>query len=161
MTLDRLTTQLFITILGAVAVEPVGFMQGGRHMKVYIVTAGDYSDYHIVAVFANQKKAELYCATHNKGDVYEPYYVEEWETEDTKIESKETPKYVWHFNERRGEISVTQGHLTLDNKEWFFVVSDRELIGHVTVRKNMSEKMVKKIIADKIAKYKAECTLEQ
>lgn len=39
MTLDRLTTQLFITILGAVAVEPVGFMQGGRHMKVYIAGA--------------------------------------------------------------------------------------------------------------------------
>lgn len=39
MTLDRLTTQLFITILGAVAVEPVGFMKGDRHMKVYIAGA--------------------------------------------------------------------------------------------------------------------------
>jgi len=28
--------------------------------KVYIVTAGDYSDYHICAVFSTEKKAEKY-----------------------------------------------------------------------------------------------------
>ena len=31
-------------------------------MKVYIVTDGDYSDYHIEAVFTNKEKAETYAA---------------------------------------------------------------------------------------------------
>lgn len=45
-----------------------------RGMKVYIVTDGEYSDYHIEAVFTDKKQAELYSVFHN-GDV------EEWETD--------------------------------------------------------------------------------
>ena len=33
-------------------------------MKVYIVTDGDYSDYHIEAVFTDKEKAEKYASLH-------------------------------------------------------------------------------------------------
>lgn len=32
--------------------------------EIYIVTAGDYSDYHIEAIFKDKEKAEAYCKCH-------------------------------------------------------------------------------------------------
>lgn len=56
-------------------------------MKVYIVTQGEYSDYHIEEVFTDREKAEIFCATLN-----EKYYafpeIEEYETDKVKIEGK-------------------------------------------------------------------------
>jgi hypothetical protein len=51
-------------------------------MKVYVVTEGEYSDYHIVEIFTNKEKAELLA---------EPFYerrVEEFELD------PETPDYI-------------------------------------------------------------------
>lgn len=39
-------------------------------MKIYVVTDGVYSDYHIEAVFLSKKEAELYAAVH-EGQVEE------------------------------------------------------------------------------------------
>lgn len=47
-------------------------------MKVYVVTEGDYSDYHIVGVTTDRETAEAYCKI-SKGDWYEPR-VEEYDT---------------------------------------------------------------------------------
>ncbi len=44
-------------------------------MKVYVVTAGEYSDYHIEAVYSTREKAELYVATH-EGEI-EEYDIDE------------------------------------------------------------------------------------
>lgn len=45
-------------------------------MKIYIVTGGEYSAYHIEAVFLTKEKAELYIAAHEVWDgrveTYEP-----------------------------------------------------------------------------------------
>ena len=43
--------------------------------KVYIVTSGYYSDYHIVAVFDSKEKAEEYVDSSPQYDIHEP---EEW-----------------------------------------------------------------------------------
>lgn len=43
-------------------------------MKVYIVTSGEYSDYHIDAVFTDKKKAETYYSAHNSEGY--PYFIE-------------------------------------------------------------------------------------
>lgn len=37
--------------------------------EVYIVTAGDYSDYHIEAVFKDREKAEAYCKCHKDCEI--------------------------------------------------------------------------------------------
>ena len=41
-------------------------------MKVYVVTSGEYSDYHINAVFDSRKAAEVYCAL-GHGEMVEDY----------------------------------------------------------------------------------------
>ena len=46
-------------------------------MKVFIVTEGEYSDYHIVAVFTNEEEAKNFVAALSPDD--EPLY-ETWET---------------------------------------------------------------------------------
>ena len=48
--------------------------------KIYVVTEGDYSDYHIEACFSTKKKAQEYIKNSKK--VNESYYyprIEEWE----------------------------------------------------------------------------------
>lgn len=47
-------------------------------MKIFIVTKGEYSDYHIEEVFTNKEKAELYAKCHY-------CEVEEWDTSDDII----------------------------------------------------------------------------
>lgn len=63
-------------------------------MKIYVVTEGEYSDYHICAVFDNKKKAELYCAVREEKDFLDnkyyvfgdEYMIEEYDTDDVNIE---------------------------------------------------------------------------
>lgn len=53
---------------------------------VYIVTAGEYSDYRIVGVFTNIKKAIAFCNSmkpDDSDDWYERYYVEKHKLNDT------------------------------------------------------------------------------
>lgn len=60
--------------------------------KIYIVTGGDYSDYHIAAIFSTDKKAEEYVQ--QNGDFYrvEPYDI------DTEVVN--ASKQVWMVNLR-------------------------------------------------------------
>ena len=63
-------------------------------MKIYAVTEGEYSDYHICAVFDDEKKAELYCAVREEKDFLDnkcyvfgdEYMIEEFDTDDNNIE---------------------------------------------------------------------------
>lgn len=48
-------------------------------MKIYVITEGDYSDYHIVGVTLDRKKAEAYCKL-ARGNYYVPD-VEEYKTD--------------------------------------------------------------------------------
>ena len=48
-------------------------------MKIYVITEGGYSDYHIVGVTLDRKKAEEYCKL-ARGNYYVPN-VEEYETD--------------------------------------------------------------------------------
>ena len=63
-------------------------------MKIYVVTSGEYSEYHIDAVFADKKKAELYCAVREEKEFLDnqslvfgdEYMIEEFDTHDDNIE---------------------------------------------------------------------------
>lgn len=57
-------------------------------MKVYIVTKGYYSDYHIEAVFTSLRKAELYVAVRKNNKYSDDHYIEEFDTADEKITDK-------------------------------------------------------------------------
>ena len=60
-------------------------------MKIYVVTSGSYSDYHIEQVFLDRKKAELYCKWHYNSEI------EEFETHDDMLdgELKSKDKYMF------------------------------------------------------------------
>lgn len=46
-------------------------------MKVYIVTSGDYSGYHIEAVFDSKNQAAMYCAANPYDRIMEEFDTEE------------------------------------------------------------------------------------
>ena len=48
-------------------------------MKIYVITEGDYSDYHIIGVTLDRKNAEAYCKL-SRSNYYAPD-VEEYETD--------------------------------------------------------------------------------
>jgi hypothetical protein len=45
--------------------------------KLYAVTAGEYSDYHIITICSNKEKAEEICKLYNRGDPYYDASIEE------------------------------------------------------------------------------------
>lgn len=50
--------------------------------KVYIVSQGEYSDYHIVKVFANKEDAENFVEVQQGAFGWHAYYdIETWEVE--------------------------------------------------------------------------------
>lgn len=58
--------------------------------KVYVVTSGCYSDYHIEAVFSSKEKAELYVAVHHDHNIkniiyYDNVFIEEYTISDSLI----------------------------------------------------------------------------
>ena len=63
-------------------------------MKIYAVTEGEYSEYHICAIFDDKKKAELYCAVREEKEFLnnncyvfgDEYMIEEFDTDDVNIE---------------------------------------------------------------------------
>lgn len=126
-------------------------------MKVYIVTSGEYSDYGIRKVFTDKEKAELYCAMHDGG--YDPYYVEEWETDDVEIETMKP-----YFRRWEAKISPSGRLIWIDDTctfsekncitkcknyygEWFYIVT-------ASLDKGKTEEEAKKIIFDRLAAWK-------
>lgn len=59
-------------------------------MNVYIVTQGEYSSYHIVAVFRNREAAEAY-ADQYVSKHYWPAEVETFEVEDWPATKQDPP----------------------------------------------------------------------
>ena len=50
-------------------------------MKVFVVTSGEYSDYGINAIFSTKEKAEGYVKMMEYIEPYEYYYINEWEVD--------------------------------------------------------------------------------
>ena len=119
-------------------------------MKLYIVTAGCYSDYHIEAVFTSLRKAELYIAIHSNTD---NIGINEYETADEKITDKnEVIGYLFRANwiPRKG-FSVPEylcGEARFEPKsktlKWY----------EIWLRENDPIK-ARKILQDRIALHKA------
>ena len=59
--------------------------------KVYIVTDGTYSEYHIEAVFSSERQALIYCATHCGEDGE----VSEYTLDNHIFKTKNKPMSLW------------------------------------------------------------------
>lgn len=69
-------------------------------MIVYIVTAGEYSDYHIERVFLDRKKAEQYVALQHRNSewyTYDTWNIEEEETFDDNLVGETEVRYLYTF----------------------------------------------------------------
>ena len=53
-------------------------------MKIYVVTAGEYSDYHIERIFLDKEKADNFCKYHSGDNIFweDTMRVTEYETSD-------------------------------------------------------------------------------
>lgn len=124
-------------------------------MKIYVVTSGEYSDYHIEAVFDSLEQAEIYCAVHD--NIYT--YVEEYDTEHNILCTDKVIKKTWYANMRDNEI---------DNLYFQYAFDEFNIVRYdsfykcyqviVTLDKNTPEEKVEKIIYDRYAKWKYECS---
>ena len=122
-------------------------------MTVYVITRGDYSDYHICAVSLDKDKAKRLAKMYS--DNYDDAHVEEWETDtvaDINALNGRRPYYV-QFNP---DGSVDAFERTYEY--WEFEPGVDELdYGIVSFRVYApDEEKARKIACDMRAKYLAE-----
>ena len=75
-------------------------------MKIYVVTSGFYSDYHIEKVFTDKKAAEAYCRERNICCFEEDEYsagIEEYQADNVEEQGIITLKIIGEFN-CKGEL---------------------------------------------------------
>ena len=108
--------------------------------KIYIVTSGIYSNYHIDAVFKNKNKAESYCDCHENCDI------EEFEFSDDKIYTAfnyVSIQCAYRFDqEQEINISFYFGRLAEEDSDWtsgtIATVDDRNRLTLI-INKKLSE----------------------
>lgn len=132
-------------------------------MKVYVITSGEYSDYCINAVSLNKETAERICATLNANLEYygEISRIEEYDTDNIVCDSAEDVVLCY-----TAEFS----YKTLECLYWSepFYSFPRNKIKkrhgrngfeiHITATfsKDVTQDKVRKIMKDRVAKWKAE-----
>ena len=123
-------------------------------MKVYIVTEGSYSDYHIEAVFTDEEQAKYYCATHS-----DECEIEEYDTDTVHFDTDKEIKELWcGWFDCYGNYQES-----LKNR---LVVGDtpidiwRNRRGNIRIEKTFpcdtTEKTAKKVFCDIYAQWKAQ-----
>lgn len=137
-------------------------------MKVYIITQGEYSDYSIRAVSLDKDDAERKCALLNRNARCGEYCeIEEYNTDDMMVETAEEVKKKFEMSvyEKTGDIIYfseicliigdenkvkrTNGARCFGGIEWYIDVT-------ATFPKDTTEEQAKKIMLDRVAKFKAE-----
>lgn len=137
--------------------------------SAFVVTAGEYSDYHIEAVFANRSDAEVFCAM-GHGENIEEYEVQT----DTAVHP--VPRIMYRFHVTRpnwpdGGISeplyilescVDEDKAIIESwkehyldRKWNVIDCDSHIDRYVYLYDNVPAKALK-IVRDRIAKAKAE-----
>lgn len=132
-------------------------------MKVYVITSGEYSDYYINAVALTRENAEQICAMLNspKRHYSDVATIEEYDTDEIQCGVNEDVGlcYEAKFN-----------YKTLENIYWgepFYSFARNEikrgLLDHryeiliaATFPKDMPQEKARKIMKDRVAKWKAE-----
>lgn len=132
-------------------------------MKVYVITSGKYSDYHIDAISLDKDEAYRICATLNNNRPADMYCdVEEYDTEGVKVISQDEIKKRFEMcveyksGEERWfdeEGLVTENVNNISVKR--YAGSDKIEI-NATLPRETTEDKARKIMFDRIAKFKAE-----
>lgn len=120
---------------------------------IYVVTAGNYSDYHIEAIFEDEAKAEYYCTCHENCEI------EEYGFSDERIF---TPfnSVVINFTIRKNEkdeIDFTFKHLSKEDGDFYLKNRDEiSVYDHdwviLTLYRRLPDKYDEQKIRDKYTK---------
>lgn len=131
--------------------------------KVYIVTQGEYSDYHIVTVFMDRHDAEVFCAMHNRGKYVDWDSYEILEQEVGKVEYEPDRKIGYGFTmTAHGKLYLSYNFMPKVGKGNVVpnvVKVEKEIFGSYYYDVGVmatSREQAEKIAYDLIAKYKAE-----
>lgn len=132
-------------------------------MKVFIITQGEYSDYGIRAVSLDKDDAERKCALLNRNVRCGEYCeIEEYDTEDMVVETNEEVKRRFEltvYQETMESVWPMESRLTFENinKIQNSVYKAEGCIDIIsTLPKDTTEEQAKKIMLDRVAKFKAE-----
>ena len=124
--------------------------------KVYIITQGEYSDYHIVKVFDTREKAEEYTKLANTfNHIWGDYMIEEYEVNNTDVNLGMLQVfYDYYSNKITGcyfcettdiDNYYNQQHRVINNPFCFFIPADSRYT---------DQNILLKIAQDKYAEYK-------
>ena len=136
--------------------------------KVYVVTQGEYSDYHIAAVFTNKDDAVHFCAAYNDKEVKEwyddPLEIEEYEVGKVIANQLQPVRHVEAHFYSDGDI-----HFDYINKSYISYEKCRDTVIadfkkdntpiytlYFTTSVDKSYKQIEKIAKDKMAQWQAE-----
>lgn len=119
-------------------------------MKIYIVTAGTYSDYKIEAVFTTEEKAEAYVDKY--GD-YDNRSIEEWDT-DTENTDKETALYTVRIDDYGTEVERNNSHYKRDTIRAYKCFLGGKIGYALTIETDGVER-AKKIASERLMQVKA------
>lgn len=134
-------------------------------MKVYVITSGQYSDYQINSVALDLEDAERKCAILNdKKDRYSDMVcrIERYDTEDIKVDAKSQVKSVFWMGVDYVDSRIVyfdSGHLTFEDINEIKVKrypGEKRIEITATLPKDTPDDKAKKIMLDRIAKFKAE-----
>ena len=145
-------------------------MQKKGH-NVFVVTAGCYSDYHIQAIFDDLEQAQIYCAI-NSGCNED---IEIYNTKEAVLNTDKTVKKTWFavigekgkIHSLRFQYSLLQidsvakidrSYENFENHKWKYGYFDDFVVYEIkaTLDKEITEDKAKKIIFDRLTKWKAE-----
>jgi len=135
---------------------PLRKIEGKEHMKVFVVTAGDYSNYHIERIFADREQARLYALQDQNREV-EEYAVDSNNT----ITKKQyvLVRYDYQYNKLRDLMMCKKPVVPhIYKASWFdcfeFTVdTDNTRLYKSIVRYGIRSGLLSKIVYDKFADY--------
>lgn len=121
-------------------------------MKIYVITKGCYSDYHICAVATDKEKANMLAKKFS--DSYECAEIEEYDTDDCNEVLKWENSYSCFYFEKDNRISVHECDFDRHYKSDYTPTKTRDGY-YVAVYANDKEEALKKA-SDIFAKVRAE-----
>lgn len=143
--------------------------------KIYVVTAGEYSDYGICAVFSTREQAEKYCAC-GHGEYVEEYDLDAWSADGCEVAYR---YHVQYPRQKAGSIADPRYLLKKDVEKdlqkivnsgirsvpdgpkynrWDHVTAEHEMFhpDRYVYLDHRDPELALKIVRDRIAKAKAE-----
>lgn len=129
-------------------------------MKVYVVTAGEYSDYQIVGVATTKEMADVIVAKHNLYDGYDEARIEEYDTDVYEPLRTNDQWSAWkNFNEQTNQWEIECERNNYVSEEVNNVIVNYDGHGkpysYYVVVYAVNEESAIKIASEKFAEYQA------